>query len=123
HLAVGTGLERMRLDQCVLQFAVVVDLAVDREDELTVGGTDRLCAAGGVDDCQSLVDEDRAIVDVHTAPVRTAMTLPLRELQRLAPQLDKVVARGEAEDTEDRTHGGTSLKKKPALRSAGRGER
>src|SRR5690606_17292932 len=83
-----------------------------REDELTVGGADRLCAAGGVDDCQALVDEDRTIVHVHTAPVRTAMTLPLRELQRLAPQLDKVVARGEAEDTEDRTHDGTSFKKK-----------
>ncbi|MCW0416460.1 hypothetical protein NB689_002214 [Xanthomonas sacchari] len=105
HLAVRAGLEGVWLHELLLQFAMVVDLAVDRQRQLPVVGKQRLRTAGRVDDGQALVDQDRAVVDIHAAPVRAAVALPLRAVQRLPPQRLQVVARLQAEDAEDRTHG------------------
>ena len=93
--------------QLLLQLAVVVDLAVDRQHQLAVGRTQRLRAAGRIDDGQALVDEDRAVVQVHAAPVGAAMALALRQLQRAPAQGLDVVAGLQAEDAEDGTHGRT----------------
>src|SRR6201991_4873701 len=84
---------------------VVVDLAVHGKSEVALGRTQRLGTTGGVDDGEPLVDEDRSVIDIHAAPVRAAMTLSLRKLHGLRTQRDKIVACGEAEHTEDRTHG------------------
>ena len=51
------------------------------------------------------MDKDRTPVQVHPAPVGAAMALALGEVQRLASQALQVVARLQAEDAEDRTHG------------------
>ena len=74
-LAVRLGLEVVRLRQRRLQLAVVVDLPVDGQHEVAVGGTHRLRTTGRIDDRQTLVDEDRGLIDIHPAPVRTAVAL------------------------------------------------
>ncbi len=108
HLAVRAGLERIRLGQFGLEFAVVVDLAVDRQGQAAVVGQQRLRAAGRVDDGQPLVDQDGAVIDVYPAPVRAAMALALRQVQRVAAQRGEVIAGLQAEHSEDRTHGNSS---------------
>jgi len=103
HLAVRAGGEVVGAGRA--QLAVVVDLAVHRQRERAVARQQGLRAAGRIDDGQALMDQDGAIVDVDAAPVRAAMTLTLRELQRQPAQGGKIIARGEVEDAEDRTHG------------------
>lgn len=83
HLAIGAGLEGVRLQQFGLEFAMVVDLAIDRQRQLPVFGQQRLRAAGRVDDGQALVHQDGPGIDVDAAPVRPAMALPLRTFQCL----------------------------------------
>src|SRR5690606_36729102 len=128
RLAVRSGLEGVVRSQFGLELAVVVDLAVDRQHQPAVAREQRLRAAGGVDDGQPLVDEDRALVEVHAAPVGTAMALALRQVQRLAAQRRQVVAGLQPEDAEDRTHGtrtpgknrpGRTQTKRPAPCDAG----
>ena len=125
HLAVRGGLERIRLRELALQLAMVVDLPVHRQRELPVIGQQRLRTAGRVDDRQALVNEDRAGVEVHAAPVRPAMALALGAVQRLSSQGLDVVAGLQPEDAEDGAHGVVpqvlASEKKPALRSTGSG--
>src|SRR5690606_32091716 len=90
--------------QFVPEFAVVVDLAVDRQHQAAVGRTQRLRTAGRVDDRQPLVDQDRAGVVVDTAPVRATVALQLRQFQRLPPQRLDVVSGLQPEHAENRTH-------------------
>ena len=105
HLAIGAGQEFVGLLQFLLQFAVVVDLAVDGQRQFAIGRTQRLRTTGRIDDGQALVHQDRALIDVHAAPVGAAMALALRKLERLPSQALQVVARLQAEDAEDGTHG------------------
>src|SRR3546814_11373438 len=84
---------------------MVVDLAVDRQYQLAVDRTNGLRAACRVDDGEAFMDQDRALVEVHAAPVGAAVALALRQFQRVAAQCGDVVARLQAEDAEDRTHG------------------
>ncbi len=102
HLAVRTGGEVIRAGRA--QFAVVVDLAVHRQRQCTVTRTQRLRAAGRIDDGQALVHQDHPGVHEHPAPVRPAMALALRQLQRQPAQRDQVVARLQVEHSKDRTH-------------------
>ncbi len=108
-LAIRAGLECIVRGQPLLEFAMVVDLAVDREHEFAIGGSDRLGATGRIDDGKALVDEDGAVIGVHAAPVGAAMALPLRQLERKPAQRSLVVACLQAEDAEYRTHEADSL--------------
>src|SRR5690606_28381629 len=117
--AVGTGLKGVLLRQSLLEFAVVVDFAVYGEHQFAIGGTDRLRSAGRVDDGEALMHEDGSVVDMHAAPVRSAMPLALGELQREAPQGGQIVASLHTEDAEYRTHGTHSLtNRKPEKQKA-----
>ena len=110
HLAIGPTLERVRLRQLLLKLTVVVYLAVDRQHQRAVRRPQRLRTAGRVDDGQPFVHQDRALVDVHAAPVGATVTLALRQFQCQAPQRADIVAGLQAEDSEDRTHGETPLR-------------
>ncbi len=55
------------------------------------------------------MDEDGALVDVDAAPVGTAVALALGEVERMAAQDGEVIAGLQAEHSEDRTHGNSSL--------------
>ena len=110
HFAVGLGLEGIGLRQFRLELLVVVDLAVDRQRESAILRQQRLRAAGRIDDGQALMDQDgpfrrTTFIDVHPAPVRAAMPLALRAIQRLASQGLDVVAGLQPEDAEDGAHG------------------
>src|SRR5690242_1572755 len=107
HLAVRSGGEFVAAGRT--QFAVVVDLAVHRQRQRAVARTQRLRAAGRVDDGQPLVHQDHPGVDEHPAPVRPAMTLALRQFQRLPAERGQVVARLQVEYSEYRAHGGSFL--------------
>src|SRR5690606_27662503 len=52
-----------------------------------------------------LVHQDRTLVVVHAAPVRAAVALRLRQLQRLTPQGRDIVSGLQPEHAENRTHG------------------
>ena len=110
-LAVRAGLEGVGLPQSGLEFAVVVDLAVDRKGQCAILRAQRLRAAGRIDDRQPLVHEDGAGIDMDAAPVGATVALALGQLERLAAQRGQVVARLQAEDAEDRTHAMTLLGK------------
>ncbi len=127
-LAIGTGGEAMRSREPALEFAVVVDLAVDRQHQVAIGRTQWLRTTGMVDDGQPLVHQDRAVVMMDAAPVGTTVALLLRKLQRLPSQGLDVVAGLQPEDAEDGTHGWKLLvgfgnrvrkRKKPASCDAG----
>ncbi|KAG0776672.1 hypothetical protein G6F22_012408 [Rhizopus arrhizus] len=55
------------------------------------------------------MDQQCALVEVHAAPVRAAVALALRQFQRVAAQGGKIVTGLQAEDSEDRTHGGAPV--------------
>ena len=108
NLAIRSGLEIIRLDQPAFEFAVVVDLAVDREDELAIGRADRLRATGRIDNGETFVDEDRTFIDMHPAPVRPAVTLALGKFQGQPTQADEIVTGLQAKHSEYRAHDGDS---------------
>ena len=124
HLAIGAALEGVGVLKIRAQFAVVVDLAVDRERQLPVAGEQRLRAASGIDDGQSLVHQQRMGMLVHAAPIGPAMALPCGQREREWPQHGEIAAGTEVDDGKDGTHGRTPCRgdaawwsetKKPAL--------
>src|SRR5690606_40257072 len=102
-----------------------------------IGRHDRLRTSGRFDDRQPFVVKDGAGVGVDAAPSGAAVALSPRQRKRVAAKSGQVVARSEGEDAEDRTHMQFPLRwlevvgdrlfraatKKPALSSAGLGER
>ncbi len=109
HLAVRAGLEVVGGGQRCLQRLVVVDLAVHRQRQLAIGRQQRLRTTGRIDDGQPFMDQQRTFVEVHAAPVRATVALALRQFQRVAAQGGKIVTGLQAEDSEDRTHGGAPV--------------
>ena len=83
NLAVRFGLEVIPISHLEPELAMIVDLAVHRQDEPTVAGPQRLCTGGDVDDGEPLVHQHGAVIDIHPAPVRAAMTLPRALGERL----------------------------------------
>ncbi len=73
--AIGVGLEGIRLGESGLQFAMIVDLAIDRQGQRAIGRSQWLGAAGRIDDRQPLMGQHRAVIGMHAAPVRAAMAL------------------------------------------------
>ncbi len=71
---------------------MVVDFTIHRQRQFAVARTQRLRAAGRVDDGESLMHQDHPGIDEYAAPVRSAMSLALRQFQRLAAQRSQVVA-------------------------------
>lgn len=104
HLAVRACREVVAAG--IAQRRVVVDLAVHREREAAVARPQRLRTRARIDDRQPLVRQDRALVRVHPAPVRPAVPLARRQIQRLPAKRGKRVARLQVEHSENRTHGG-----------------
>ena len=74
HLGVALGREPVaRADQGLAQLAVVVDLAVEDDDDRPVLVGDRLVAGREVDDAQPLDAETRAVADEVSARVGAAV--------------------------------------------------
>src|ERR1700733_8291512 len=86
HLAIGTCEIGVRVLQFPVQLARIVDLAIDRQHQIAIGRTQRLRSAVRVYNRETFVDEDHVLIKINPAPVRTAMTLPLRALKRLPTQ-------------------------------------
>jgi hypothetical protein len=73
-LRVGTRLEGVAAaSQVVPQLAVVVDLAVEDDDDRSIFARDRLPSAFGVDDAQSPDSESDRPFDEHALVIRSAM--------------------------------------------------
>ena len=85
------------------QLAVVVDLAVEDDDDAAVGTVQRLLAGGDVDDGQPPVAEAQARLDVQAAFIRAAMVLRVVH----APEHDGVglALAARVEEAGDATHG------------------
>ena len=104
HFTVRMGLEIVRGLVFGAERAVVVDLAIDRQCEGSVGAAQGLGATVHTDDGQALMNQDRARIVVDAGPVRAAVAHQARLLQRLGAQRGRVGR--DVEDAEDRTHGG-----------------
>jgi hypothetical protein len=94
--------------------SLIVDLAVDRQHHLAVGAVERLGAVLHVDDRQALVGEDGPLAGEEPAPVRTAVALQSRQLERQLAQRPDV--RAYVEDSQDRAHEKSLYKKGQASR-------
>ncbi len=109
HLAIRCGLERIAIRDLEPELAMIVDLAVHRERQPAVAGTQRLCTGGDVDDGEALVHQYGAVIDMHATPVGTAMALARALGQRLFTQRLQIDASRDFEDSQDRTHAGYPL--------------
>jgi hypothetical protein len=89
-LAVRVRLERVRRLEPVAYPAVVVDLAVDGQDDGVVGVGQRLRAGLDADDAEPLMAEDRVVADNVAAPVGTAMPDGLGQPERRRLELGHV---------------------------------
>src|SRR5207249_1754777 len=71
-----------------------------------VGGTQRLCTGGDVDDGEALVHQYGAAIDMHPTPVGAPMALARALGQRLFTKRLQIDASRDFEDSQDRTHAG-----------------
>ncbi|MNC03055.1 hypothetical protein D3C75_504480 [compost metagenome] len=102
HLAVGVGLE-LEVDlEALLEFLVVVDLAVDGQYVSALGVVERLGAIARIDDGQALVHQDGLVGAVDAGPVRPAVTQSLGHLQGRFAQGGGVGL--DVQNAENRTH-------------------
>ena len=75
HLGVAFGGEGVaRGDQFVAQRLVIVDFAVEGDDQRTVLIVDRLLASAQIDDAQATMSQSHMLVDVVTLTVRTTVS-------------------------------------------------
>ena len=95
-LAVASGLEFVFVFQLSAEFAMVVYLAVDGEDQFAVFASQRLSAGCRIDDGEAFMGEDGGLALIDTAPVRTAMTDAFTHFQGLLAEVG-----GAAMDVED----------------------
>ena len=73
-LAVASGLEFVFVFQLFAEFAMVVYLTVDSEDQFAVFAFQRLPSGCRIDDGEAFVGENGGLPLINSAPVRTAMT-------------------------------------------------
>ena len=103
HLGVAARVEyvaeRLQLRD---QLLVVVDLAVEDDDDRAVLVVERLLARGEVDDRQSAVAKPDARLEVQPLAVRTAMRL--RVVHALQQRAIEVAACASVEEAGDAAH-------------------
>ena len=89
-LTVGTRLILIFLGRGA-DVLMVVDLTIDGEHLLLVGGEEGLTAALGVNDGQTLVAQDGRGAGIDAAPVGTAVTYLLTHAERFLTQLRRLL--------------------------------
>ena len=106
-LAVTSGLEFVFVFQLSAEFAMVIYLAVDGEDQFAVFASQRLSAGCRIDDGEAFMGEDGGFSLIDAAPVRAAVTDTFTHFQGLLTKVG-----GAAMDVEDcckTTHGNNDL--------------